>query len=137
MAEHRAILPSQLCYELTEMISKEAQEIQESVNYAAKVCAYELKDNIKADSPVKTGDYKKGWKVSKRKYTYVVHNASKEKERTFLLEYGHAKRNGGRVAGIPHIGKNEERAAQKFEEMCIDIVAEGVRYTNDKVPKNL
>lgn len=137
MAGHRPVVPDELYSEISRAISKEVEEIEESVEYAAKVCAYELRDNIRADSPQRSGEYKKGWKVTKLTYSYVVHNKNKP-EITHLLEKGHLKRNGtDRVDGIPHIKKNEKHIADKFEDMCVAIVSEGVRYKNGPVPRNL
>lgn len=140
MAGHRAIVPDELYSEIARSISTEVQEIEESVNYAAKVCAYELRDNIKADSPTDSGDYKKGWRVTKLKYSYVVHNKNKP-ELTHLLENGHCIKIKGKILGrtkaIPHIKKNEDCTVEKFEEMCIAIVSEGVRYKNERITRNL
>ena len=66
------------------------------------------------DSPVKTGRYKKGWKVKTEyedafKKSCRVYN-SKRPQLTHLLEFGHAKRGGGRTKAYPHIKKNEQKA---------------------------
>ena len=63
-----------------------------------------VKSEVKANAPVRTGQYKKGWAVKKQKETansleLVVHN-KKRYQLTHLLENGHAKR-GGEGAGIP------------------------------------
>lgn len=62
---------------------------------------------LRANSPKRTGDYAKGWsyKVDEDvpgSYTGHVYNKN-HYQLTNLLEKGHAKRNGGRVDGIPHI----------------------------------
>ena len=88
--------------------------VKEEAGAVAKEC---LRD-IKSGSPRLTGDYKKGWKSVKQyesttEVRYEVHNAT-DYQLTHLLENGHAKRGGGRVAAIPHIKPAEERAAEKL-----------------------
>ena len=41
---------------------------------------------------------------------------------THLLEFGHQKRNGGRVAAIPHIKKNETTIISELEKEIIKAV---------------
>jgi hypothetical protein len=86
-----------------------------------EVCANGSKTllkNIKRDSPVRTGKYKRGWKnkvlfESEDEICTVTYNT--RYQLTHLLEFGHAKRGGGRVRARPHIGKNEKTAVVTLE----------------------
>ncbi len=64
---------------------------------------------------------KKEWKNSKHYNGYTIHN--KKYQLTHLLENGHAKRNGGRVEGRPHIAPVEATT----EEELIQGVTEAVK----------
>jgi hypothetical protein len=57
--------------------------------------------------PVMTGAYKGSFALkktidSKGQLQFVLHNKSPEYRKAHLLEFGHAKRNGGRTRAHPH-----------------------------------
>lgn len=64
------------------------------------------------------GRYSKGWtstiEQTRLSTTAVIHN--KTPGLPHLLEHGHAKRNGGRVAGREHIAPVEEEIVKEFEK---------------------
>ena len=75
---------------------------------------------IEQTAPRKTGRYAKSWAVKKTKETanaleVTVHSKNRYML-THLLENGHAKRGGGRVAAIPHIAPAEETAIKSLEQ---------------------
>lgn len=75
---------------------------------------------LKATSPKRSGEYAKSWSLKKAfenadEIRVEVYN-SKKGNITHLLEYGHAKKNGGRVEAIPHIRPAEQVAAEKLDK---------------------
>lgn len=90
--------------------------LQASVDAVSKETVRELK----ASSPKLTGDYAKSWTQTKTAgngstYGKIVHNKQNYRL-THLLEYGHAKRGGGRTKAQPHIAPAEEHAVEEFEK---------------------
>lgn len=101
---------------LAEYSQEAADELKEAVHKIAKETVAELK----AASPKDTGEYASGWKSktafeNSEDIRVTVYNA-KAPQLTHLLENGHAKANGGRVSGRPHIGPAEEHAAEQLED---------------------
>lgn len=100
--------------ELQDYSEEVAEQLKEDVKAVAKECVKE----IKGKSPKNTGDYEKGWKIKKvyeseDDIRIVIHNAKKP-GLPHLLEYGHAKANGGRVQGKAHIRPAELNAEKKL-----------------------
>jgi hypothetical protein len=95
------------------------QDVTDMLKEEVKSAAKETVKEIKETAPKLTGDYRKGWK-SKVQYEtsddirMTVYNP-KEYPLTHLLEHGHAKVGGGRVAAIPHLKPAEEHLAEKLE----------------------
>lgn len=68
-----------------------------------------------------SGDYAKSWKVDTQRGRLSTSSViySTMPSLPHLLEYGHASRNGGRVAGREHIKPVEEKLIQTFEEEVV------------------
>ena len=91
----------------------------EVVQTAVDTVSKETRKIVQAGSPVQTGGYQKGWAVKKTsakagQVSITVYNRKKP-GLTHLLEKGHAKRGGGRVAGQPHIAPAEQYAVSELE----------------------
>ena len=110
---------------LADAIAKELSEYSQDVTDALKEectnTAEETVRTLRATSPRRPGGgkYARGWRQkavyeSKSDIRVTVYNTVYML--THLLENGHAKVNGGRVAGIPHIEPAESEAATKLEE---------------------
>ncbi|MCM1096931.1 MAG: HK97 gp10 family phage protein [Ruminococcus flavefaciens] len=102
--------------EFEQYVDLTADEVKKIVAEVAE----DVKEKIREEAPVDTGAYKKSWAVTQTKKSalgaeYTVH--SKEKYRlTHLLEFGHAKRGGGRTKAQPHIAKGESLAISKIKQ---------------------
>lgn len=91
-----------------------ANVVKEDVNKLAETVAKEGAYRLSVVSPKLTGSYKTGWTFKKDKNgKFIVHNKT-DYQLTHLLEYGHAKVNGGRVAARPHIKAVEEEMIKEF-----------------------
>lgn len=100
---------------LNEYADLAADDVKTAVRKAGK----DLKAEISATAPKDTGKYAKSWTVTTQKETsnsleLVVHSKNKY-QLAHLLENGHAKRGGGRVAAKPHIAPAEEKAFAELE----------------------
>ena len=101
---------------LEEYADLAAEDVKQAVRDAGDV----VKDDIRSHAPKDTGDYAKSWAVKKMKetsssLTVAVHSGNRY-QLAHLLEFGHAKRGGGRVAAQPHIASAEQKGMEYLEE---------------------
>ena len=84
-----------------------------------KKAADTVKKEISATAPVGTGKYAKSWATkttaeNSHALEITVHSRNRY-QLAHLLEHGHAKRGGGRVAARPHIAAAEEHGIEELE----------------------
>lgn len=101
---------------LREYSSLAADEMKEAVQNAGNT----VRDEIRANAPKNTGIYAKSWTVKKQRETssslsLTVHSRNRY-QLAHLLEFGHAKRGGGRVSAKPHIADAEAAGIRQLEE---------------------
>ncbi|MDD9148157.1 HK97 gp10 family phage protein [Sporolactobacillus sp. CQH2019] len=106
-------MPINLADEIAQALQEYTDDVTQELDDAKDKISKEAVSELRTTSPKKTGDYAKGWTRKKTKYGYVVHNRT-DYQLTHLLEYGHAKRNGGRVRAYPHIAPVEQKVIDKF-----------------------
>ena len=119
------ISPDELVGALTSAFSKYSSEIRDKIDSRVEEIGNEAVEEVKSLSPVyagknkklKKGKYRKGWRceIEKSRGTIKVTVHNEQYQLTHLLEKGHAKRGGGRVAGQPHIAPAEEYAVGELE----------------------
>lgn len=100
---------------LKEYADLATEDLKKSVKKAGKA----VKDEIGQSAPQDTGRYAKSWAVKTIKETsnsleVVVHSKNRY-QLTHLLEFGHARRGGGRTAAKPHIAPAEQKAVETLE----------------------
>ena len=101
---------------LTEYSKLATSDMKKAVRKAGN----EVRSEIQANAPKDTGAYAKSWAVKKMKESsekleVVVHSKNRY-QLAHLLEFGHAKRGGGRTKAQPHIAPAEENGINALEK---------------------
>ena len=115
-----------LASEVMKGLTEYAELADTAMKKAVKKTATAVKKEISANAPEKSGRYAKSWTTRKTKensHTLEMTVHSKDRYQiAHLLEHGHAKRGGGRVAAIPHIAPAEKHG----EEMITHLIEEAL-----------
>ena len=131
MARKQTVPPAAFSDALVQMLHDYTDDVKRGIAAEVEATGKEAKQAIKDASPVgRTKSYKRGWRVKKRNrdgsYTSIVHNAT-DYQIVHLLEHGHAKRGGGRVRAIPHVGPVADRLSAQMERNMRRIIENGGR----------
>ena len=113
------IKPDQLAAAVMKELEDYADTTTDGVKAAVRKAANTVKKETQAGAPVRTGRYAKSWatKTTRESSTALeitVHSRNRY-QLTHLLEHGHAKRGGGRVAARPHIAAAEAAGIEQLE----------------------
>lgn len=96
-----------------------ADTTTDGVKAAVKKSANTVKKEITAGAPARSGKYAKSWRTKTTKESSSALEITVYSPTRYmlahLLEHGHAKRNGGRVAGKAHIAPAEQDGIEELE----------------------
>lgn len=102
--------------EFTKILNEYKDEIVTGMLKSREEIAKKTVKKLKITSPKRKGfggRYSKGWRITNINGKIIIHNKT-DYHLTHLLEYGHAKANGGRVSAIVHIKPAEEAAINEY-----------------------
>lgn len=101
--------------EIANALKEFTTEVEEGLEKSKEKRTKEGAKTLKSSSPKKTGKYSRGWRAKRVGKSWVVHNST-HYQLTHLLEKGHAKVGGGRVAPRVHIAPVEEMMIKEYEK---------------------
>lgn len=108
-----------LANEIMEGLKEYADLASDDVKKAVRKSGNTVRKEISENAPKDTGAYAKSWSVKKTKETSnsleVTVYSKNRYQLAHLLEHGHAKRGGGRVAARPHIAQAEQSAVETLD----------------------
>ena len=110
--------------QLAQAVMDEMNEYKDLVDLgmrtAVRKAGKAVQADIKASAPKETGGYSRSWSVKNTKensHALEVTVYSRNRyQLAHLLEFGHAKRGGGRTRAQVHIAPAEEKGIRQLEE---------------------
>lgn len=109
--------------EINAILGRFTSDINTDLDKIMKDVANEAANMLKADAPVDSGKYKKGFKVDHEKGRYIIKN--KQYQLTHLLEKGHDVVVNGKKVGhakaYPHWKKADEYVEEQMTKRVEEI----------------
>ena len=122
-----SITPEQLPKKVEQVLSTYSQEVTAEIKKAVTKVTKDMVKETKANAPKDTGEYAKAissttLEENANKKIMIWYVRGKKSRLAHLLEYGHAKVNGDKVSGKPHIRPAEEKAVKELEKLVKEAV---------------
>lgn len=110
----------QMASTIMDGLKEYADSATDDVKAAVKNAGNIVRKQIQQTAPSDTGKYAKSWSMKITKETAssleVTVYSRNRYQLAHLLEFGHAKRGGGRVAGKAHIAPAEQAGIEQLEK---------------------
>jgi hypothetical protein len=117
-----------LADELVSAIKEYTDDVAVSVRKTVDKTARKVLQETKVLAPKRTGEYAQGFGITKEDgygtTKRIVWN-KKHYRRVHLLEFGHAKVNGGRVPAYPHLRPAYDKHAANLSDEIKNIIRNG------------
>ena len=118
----------QLANEITKAVREYTEDVSEAIEREVDRTADIVLRETRANAPRDTGDYAKGFRKTKRDIPGITRRVVWNKQYSHLvhlLEFGHAKVGGGRVAGKPHLRVAYDRNTPEMLDRIRQIIRNG------------
>lgn len=124
------INPEELGLEIANAIADYTEDVVVAIEEEIDDTAEKVKEEIQSSAAWKdiSGKYRKGWAIKKEnrkgETVRIIYNKNKP-GLVHLLEFGHAKRGGGRVAARPHLQPAYDKYVPQMEKNIESIIKKG------------
>lgn len=114
----------QLASEITKAVREYTEDVTAAIEAKVDETAKQVMGEIKATAPKNTGEYGRTFTITNKNGKRYIWNR-KHYRRVHLLEFGHAKVGGGRVAARPHMRPAYDKHAANLPEDIKRIIQNG------------
>jgi len=118
----------QLAREITSAVREYTEDVAVAIDKKVDQVANKVLKETKALAPKRTGDYARTFIKNKEggygQHRRIIWN-KKHYRRVHLLEFGHAKVNGGRVHAYPHLRPAYDKHAANLPDEIKNIIRNG------------
>lgn len=117
-----------LAAEITKAIQEYTEDVSEAIEQKVDEVADDVLKEVKSTAPKRTGKYRRGFVKTNRDGPGQVRRFVWNRRRymlVHLLEFGFAKRGGGRVAGRPHLRPAYDKHVPRLLEDIRRIIRNG------------
>jgi hypothetical protein len=118
----------QLSNEITNAVREYTEDVSKAIEKKVDEVANQVLKETKTLAPKQTGEYAKTFVKTKEggygEHRRIIWN-KKHYRRVHLLEFGHAKVNGGRVPAYPHLRPAYDKHAANLPDEIKEIIRNG------------